>query len=330
MNTGSQRFLLYLEGIVLVVLLVFLVRTVIVVRFSSQDPLAAVTVRHANNLVRRVNPEAGSEATQITTLATRYALTRDTRAWLDLATAAWRMRETREVLSSRIQKAVLDERLTEDEKRSRVSQIVTGKSIVAVMPGSTQGILSALSSSGINPVQVRREDGLLKFEGFKLVVVGRNAMSGTYKDYYQALGPVLTEYVENGGRILILPQAGIDWAYQWLPGLVVPSAQPLDKHTELGSVDHLVLKSVAISDLPLEHSDSKQSAIYPLSSVGPQWTVHVAAYVNGSAGPILAEIQHGSGRVVLCQLALDAHYGHNQAASKLLDNLVTYMLEDGL
>jgi|GEM_PF-1032027 len=329
MDEKLQRLLLYFESVIFIVLILFFVRTVAVFRSDNLEPLSAVAERHASQLVRKVNPEAGPQAIEITTLATKYALTGDSRTWHNLANAAWRARETREVLSSRIQRVILDESLSDTEKRSRVCEIVTGQSIVAVMPGSGQNILSALSALGINPVLIRREDGLLEFESFELVVIGSNSMTGTYKSYYQALGPVLLEYVCSGGRILILSQASVDWAYQWLPGRVIPSAQPLEKKAALECADHPVLAGVDVSDLPIMYSDSDNTTlVYPLTSAGPEWRAYIAENLNLSNRPVLAEARYGFGRILLCQLALDTYYGHNLAASKLLDNLIAYLLVD--
>ena len=328
MKPKLKRMLFHLETVVFIVLLVVFVRTVAAVRSGDEDPLAAVAQRHASNLVRRVNPEADSRAVELTALATRYALTRDSSVWHDLAVMAWKTRATNEILTRRIQWAIMDESLAEQEKQVRVCEIVTGNGPVAVMPGSAPSVLSALSSLGVNPVQIRREDGLVRFESFALLVIGRNAMSGAYRDYYQALGPVLTEYVAGGGSILILSHQGADWAFQWLPGSVLPSSRPLTDHSVLvvNQADHPVLKAVNLSDIPVMQAETRSvSGTYPVTWATPVWKA-LAGVVDGTAGAVLAEIEHGKGRIALCQLAVDSEYGVCASASALLDNLVKYLL----
>lgn len=329
MRPKLKRMLFHLETLVLIVLLVVFARTVAAVRSGEDDPLAAVAQRHASNLVRRVNPEADSRAVELTALATRYALTRDSSVWHDLAVMAWRTRTTNEILTRRIQWAIMDESLAEHEKQVRVCEIVTGNGPVAVMPGSSPSVLSALSSLGVNPVQIRREDGLVRFESFALLVIGRNAMSGAYRDYYQALGPVLLEYVSGGGSILILSHQGADWAFQWLPGSVLPSNRPLKDHSELviSEANHPVLKAVNLSDIPAMQAETKSvSGTYPLACAVPMWKALAGVILDGTAEAVLAEIEHGKGRIALCQLAVDSEYGVCPSASALFDNLVRYLL----
>jgi hypothetical protein len=331
MEKRLHRFLFYVETVAFIVLLVVFVKTVAAVRTSDADPIAIVARRHATDLVRRVNPEASGQAIEIAALATEYSLTRDASVWRDLATRAWQTKDTREILTSRIQRVIANDRLSEEAKRARVRDIVIGTSPVAAMPGSTQGALSALSAAGANPVQVRREDGLLEFDSFSLLLIGSNAMSGMYKDYYQALGPILIEYVENGGQILILSHTGSDWAYQWLPGTVTPSSlsaaeqQTLAEQPVLRHADHMALESVEIANLSDTHTGSE---LHPLMSVGPLWNVYIDALVDGTARPLLAEIKHGSGRMIICQLAIDLAYGREQAATRLFDNLLAHMLRE--
>ncbi len=332
MKSKLQRTLFYLETIAFVVLLVIFVRTVAAVRSSYEDPLMLVADRHATQLVRRVNPEADARAVDIAALATRFALTRDRAIWHELATLAWRTRSTHEILTSRIQRIVLDETLPEREKQSRVCEVVTGTRPVGIMPGSKQSVLSALSASGINAVQIRREDGLLQFRSFDLLVIGRDAMSGTYRDYYQVLGPVLAEYVEDGGQVLILPHAGTDWAYQWLPSPILPSGRSLKAQLKGQPAiqvieDHPVFSTVKLTDM--SSGDSMTEAIletYPLASTGPGWKVYVSAMLGCERCPMLVEIKHGRGCIVICQMAIDSEYGRDPSMSELLDNLIEYLL----
>jgi hypothetical protein len=330
MKSRLKRILFHLETAAFIVLLVVFVKTVAAVRSGGEDPLAAVAQRHASHLVRRINPEADSKAVELTALATKYALTRDSSVWHDLAVMAWRTRATHEILTRRIQWAIMDESIAEHERQARVCQIVTGTGPVAVMPGSAPSVLSALSSLGVNPVQIRREDGLVRFESFALLVIGRNAMSGTYRDYYQALGPVLTEYVADGGNILILPHQGADWAFQWLPGSVLPFSRALRDHAELviNKADHPVLEAVILSDIPVMQADAKSaSGTYPLTCTVRGWKTLASVVLDGAARAVLAEIQHGRGRIALCQLAVDSDYSVCPSASALFDNLVRYLLQ---
>jgi len=221
----------------------------------------------------------------------------------------------------------------------------TGRDVVVFDPRDSAHAM--LKQAG---VAYRDADGDLRDDGEALLVIGRRALA-TEPDVAKLAAAGLDEAVRRGMNVLVFEQAPTEWE-----GTVM-GLRLRETSTRIAfsrAAGHPALAGIRDADLHHWRGDSDLVEAYPEPSRRPTHTYDyplrfwhwgndniVATYVmekpqTGAARALvecgfdlsetpLLEVAIGRGRAIFCQLDVTNRYGVDPVATRLVDNLLTYL-----
>ncbi|GEM_PF-7109466 len=189
------------------------------------------------------------------------------------------------------------------------------------------GTRAILDSLGVNPVNIA-DLGSISYPRYELLIVGERTLTN---DENLSLYPNIEEFVEKGGRVLVLEQETSP-----LPGILKLSSLELEA-VHPRATSHPVLKNIEAGDLSFWGSDylgktSSNALVAKKMFVKPD-TGNFRIVVEGGKGDFgkggldwtaILEMPRGKGFFLLSQMELIEKFDSAPPAVGLLRNLINY------